>query len=70
MQTADVTTKRLPGMPDRLLDHIVSQCGLTIDRDDDLHLVSIQLHDVTIATARNNTALLIKIFELAAKNTG
>ena len=57
------TEKRMPGMPERLLDHIASESGCTIERDEDLGLVAIVFPNGSKLAGRNNTHLLIKVLK-------
>ena len=57
------TEKRMPGMPERLLNHIAAEAGCTIGRDEDLGLVTIVFPNGERLRAKNNTALLIRVLK-------
>ena len=58
-----IVAKRMPGMPDRLIDHIAAESSCTIERDKDLGLISIVFPNGEKLTAKNNTLLLIRVLK-------
>ena len=58
-----IAEKRMPGMPDRLIDHIAAESSCTIERDKDLGLISIVFPNGEKLTAKNNTLLLIRVLK-------
>ena len=58
-----IAEKRMPGMPDRLIDHIAAESSCTIERDEDLGLISIVFPNGEKLTAKNNTLLLIRVLK-------
>ena len=57
-----IVEKRMPGMPDRLMDHIAAESNCTIVRPW-LVLISIVFPNGEKSTAKNNTLLLIRVLK-------